>query len=231
MRTGNPKSEIRNPKQARMSQTRISKRSIGWATAFRSFGFDSCGLVSNFVLRISILVAILASVAQADSPDANDPSQRICEQTASSFVMVSYHLKKSERPYLNGGDSEYGQQSILQGILNKNSLDAVGVIVGDKGEVFTYEREPAHWEVIDHITIKGVDGTVVPAKADRLLVKAPGRIVRIEGALPAGWKPLTFADCGPVTPTTNGTSAGGRPWSRTFSPTAPRARFAAARSG
>ena len=188
-----------------MSQTRISNQSVGCTTSFRSLGFDSFGFVSDFVLRISILVAILAPLApvsRADSSDANDPSQKICEQTACSFVMVSYHLKKSERPYLNGGDSEFGQQSILQGILNKNTLDAVGVIVSDKGEVFTYEREPAHWEVIDRITIKGVDGTVVPAKADRLLVKAPGRIVRIEGALPAGWKPLAFFDCGPLTPTT-----------------------------
>ncbi|MEN6337915.1 MAG: hypothetical protein ABFE01_26985, partial [Phycisphaerales bacterium] len=148
------------------------------------------------------MAAILAPMSRADSPDANDPSQKIYEQTVNSFVMVSYHLKKSDRPHLDGDESQFGQQSILQGILNKNTLDTVGVIVSDKGEVFTVEREPVHWEVIDHITIKGVDGAVMPAKVDRLLVKAPGRILRIEGNLPAGWKPLSFAECDRITPQT-----------------------------
>jgi hypothetical protein len=93
MREENSKSEIRNPKQARMSEIRISKRTAGRTAAFRSFGFGSFGLVSSFVLRISIGVAILASLTPeslADSPDANDPSQRIYDQNADSFVLVRY---------------------------------------------------------------------------------------------------------------------------------------------
>lgn len=56
------------------------------------------------------------------------------------------------------------------------------MILSDKGEVFTVEKEPAHWEVIDHITIEGRDGESAPARIDRLLINAPGRIVRIEGS-------------------------------------------------
>ncbi len=205
MKIKNPKFDISHVRQARMSEIRISKRTLGRAAAFQLFGLDSFGFVSSLVLRISIGVAILASLTPkslADSPDVNDPSQRIYDQNADSFVLVRYTLKRSGRPHLDGGESELGERSVLRHILDKNTLDVVGVILSDKGEVFTVEKEPAHWEVIDHITIEGRDGESVPARIDRLLINAPGRIVRIEGAMPTGWKPLAFAECGPITPRT-----------------------------
>ena len=132
--------------------------------------------------------------------DDNSPSEKIYQQTAHSFVVVSFHLKKSDRPYMNDADgSEYGPGTILQRILNKNAMDVVGVILNGQGEVFTFEREPTHREVIERITVTGPDGTVLPAQADRLLTKAPGRILRIEGKLPATWQPLQFAEITDVT--------------------------------
>jgi len=154
------------------------------------------------VIGALMVLGTWGPAARSAMPEDEEPSQKICEQTVGSFVLVSYHLKKSGRPYIDGSGSDFGQRSVLQDILNHNTMDAAGVILSDRGEVFTVEKEPAHWEIIDHITIKGPDGTVVAAQADRLLVNAPGRILRIEGGLPAGWKPLEFADCGPITPET-----------------------------
>ena len=154
----------------------------------------------TFVLRVAFAILIGFAPVSWSAPEGEEPSPQIYDQTVGSFVVVSYHLRKSDRPYIdNGGRPEYGQQTVLQYILNKNALDVVGVIVSDKGEVFTFEKEPAHREVVERITIKGPGGIVVPAKADRLLVQAPGRILRIQGALPAGWKPLAFAECPEVT--------------------------------
>jgi len=199
----------------RHDMTWSPKRSIRAATAFRSLRHWSFGFVSDFEFRISdfprssscalVVLAILMALAPVSwsAPDADEPSQQIYDQTVNSFVVVSYHLKKSDRPYIDSGSRpEYGQQTVLQYILNKNTLDVVGVIVSDQGEVFTFEKEPAHHEVVERITIKGPGGIVVPAQADRLLVKAPGRILRIEGALPAGWKPLAFTECPEITPQT-----------------------------
>jgi hypothetical protein len=140
-----------------------------------------------------------ARVARGADED-NEPTQKIYTNTTHSFVLVSYYLKKSDRPYMNEGEpAELGSGSVLQRILNKNAMDVVGILLNDRGEVFTFDREPAHREVIDHITVKGPDGVVVPARADRLLTKAPGRILRIEGKLPAGWQPLQFAELADVT--------------------------------
>jgi hypothetical protein len=72
------------------------------------------------------------------------------------------------------------------------------VLLNDRGES-SRSAEPTHREVIERITVKGPDGTVLPAKADRLLTKAPGRILRIEGKLPAAWLPLQFAEQADVT--------------------------------
>jgi hypothetical protein len=57
-------------------------------------------------------------------------------------------------------------------------------------------------DTVAKITVKGTDGTVVPAEFDRLLVKTPGRVLRLTGGLPAGWKALQFADVGEITPRT-----------------------------
>jgi hypothetical protein len=156
-------------------------------------------------MRVWVVVAAMGpslcgQVARAAKEEDSGPALKIHQQTAHSFVIVSYHLKKSDRPYMNESDtSDYGTSTVLQRILNKNAMDVVGVLLSDKGEIFTFEREPTHREIIERITVKGPDGTVLPAKADRLLTRAPGRILRIEGKLPASWQPLQFAECGAVT--------------------------------
>jgi len=145
-------------------------------------------------------LGLCGQVVRAATEEDRGPALKIHQQTARSFVIVSYHLKKSDRPYMNDGEtSDFGAGTVLQRILNKNAMDVVGVLLNDRGEVFTFEREPTHREVIDRITVKGPDGTVLPAKADRLLTKAPGRILRIEGKLPAAWQPLQFAELAEVT--------------------------------
>ena len=160
--------------------------------------------------RLTWIVAIVVTVmglglcgqqiARAAGEDDNSPSEKIYQQTAHSFVVVSFHLKKSDRPYMNDGDTgEFGAGTVLQRILNQNAMDVVGVLLNDQGEVFTFEREPTHREVIERITVRGPDGTVLPAKADRLLTKAPGRILRIEGKLPAAWRPLQFSEIADIT--------------------------------
>jgi hypothetical protein len=164
----------------------------------------------------AIFLAGCASVDKAAPPVAQDdndvPGEQVYEHTAPSFVIVSYHLKKSDRlgmedMYLYGG--EYG--ATLQRILNKNTLDVIGVIVSDKGEVLTFDKEPVLNDTVAKITIRGQDGTVMSAKADRLLMTAPGRILRIEGAMPAGWKALPFVDLGAVGPQTSLYAATMRP--------------------
>jgi hypothetical protein len=159
-------------------------------------------------MRAWVVAAVVAAlglglcgrIVRAATDDDNGPSEKIYQQTAHSFVVVSFHLKKSDRPYMNDADGpEYGPGTILQRILNKNAMDVVGVILNGQGEIFTFEREPTHREVIERITVTGPDGTVLPAKADRLLTKAPGRILRIEGKLPATWQPLQFAEITDVT--------------------------------
>ena len=148
---------------------------------------------------VSMGLGLCGRVARSAEEDSG-PVQKIHQQTTRSFVIVSYYLKKSDRPYMNEGDaSDFAAGGVLQRILNKNAMDVVGVILNDKGEVFTFEREPTHREVIERITVKGPDGVVVPAQADRLLTKAPGRILRIEGKLPAGWQPLQFAELSEMT--------------------------------
>lgn len=161
-------------------------------------------------VRVWMVAAVVAvaglglggRVVRAADEDA-EPTQKIYANTTRSFVLVSYYLKKSDRPYMNEGESsELMSATVLQRILNKNAMDVIGILLNDKGEVFTFDREPAHREVIDHITVKGPDGVVRPAQLDRLLTQAPGRILRIEGKLPAGWQPLTFSECADVTPET-----------------------------
>jgi hypothetical protein len=152
------------------------------------------------VIVMSMGLGLRGQVARAATEDANGPAEKIHQQTAHSLVVVSYHLKKSDRPYMNEADgSDYAGGTVLQRILNKNAMDVVGILLNDRGEVFTFDREPTHREVIEQITVRGPDGTVLPAKADRLLTKTSGRILRIEGKLPAAWQPLKFAELADVT--------------------------------
>jgi len=128
------------------------------------------------------------------------PLESVYRHIAGSFVIVQYHLKKSERPPVDSG-SRYGggQGSVLEKILNKNTHDAIGVILSDKGEVFTSEARPQLDENVAGITVKGPDGVVVPARADRILANAPGRVVRITGEMPKTWRALEFAGLDTVT--------------------------------
>jgi len=145
-------------------------------------------------------LGLCGPTVRAADEDDKGPALKIHQQTARSFVIVSYHLKKSDRPYMNDSEAaDFGTGTVLQRILNKNAMDVVGVLLNDSGEVFTFEREPTHREIVERITVRGPDGTVLPAQADRLLTKAPGRILRIEGKLPASWQPLRFAEQADVT--------------------------------
>jgi hypothetical protein len=152
---------------------------------------------------------LLAGCASMDKPapvgqDNNGvPWEQIYEHTAPSFVIVSYHLRKSDQlgvedAYLYGG--EYGVT--LQRILNKNTLDVIGVIVSDEGEVLTFDKEPVYGDTVAQITVRGCDGSVATARADRLLMQAPGRVLRIKGEMPAAWRALPFVDLDAVTPQT-----------------------------
>lgn len=155
-------------------------------------------------VAIALWVGMSGSTLRADEPEKDVPWEKIHQNTAHSFVIVSYHLKKSERPGLEAGygyDHEYG--TVLQRILNKNATDILGVIVSDKGEIFTFDKDPVYMDTVAKITVEGPDGTVVPAEFDRLLVKTSGRILRLSGGLPAGWKPLQFAEAGEITPRTS----------------------------
>jgi hypothetical protein len=145
-------------------------------------------------------VGLCGSVARAADANDSGPALKVHQQTARSFLVVSYHLQKCDRPYMNEADgSEFSGGTVLQRILNKNAMDVVGILLNDQGDVFTFEREPTHREVVERITVTGPDGTVLPARAERLLTKAPGRILRIEGKLPAAWQPLHFAEQPEVT--------------------------------
>jgi len=154
-------------------------------------------------VAISLWAGLSGSTLGAAEPDKDVPWEKIYQNTRHSFVIVSYHLKKSDRPGLEAGYA-YGRDygTVLQRILNKNATDVLGVIVGDKGEIFTFDRDPAYLDTVAKITVEGPDGTVVPAEFDRLLVKTSGRILRLPGGLPAGWKPLQFAEIEEVTPRT-----------------------------
>jgi hypothetical protein len=154
------------------------------------------------VLGAAVVFAACPAVAGSAQRSEEEPAQQVYQNTVRSLVIVSYHLKKSDRPYMNGEGPQYGQRSVLQRILNRNALDTVGVILNDRGEIFTFEREPVYRETVDRITVQGPDGTSVPARPGRLLVRAPGRIVQLEGQLPASWRPLAFAEQDEVTPET-----------------------------
>ena len=132
--------------------------------------FCACGL-SMLLLGFGIV----ASVGRAADGGREIPYERVYQNTARSFVIVRYHFKKSKRPPLDGSSrSGSEQQRALTYILNKNVLEVVGVIVSDKGEVFTPERQPQLSDVVAKITVAGWDGQIVPAEADRLLTRASG---------------------------------------------------------
>jgi len=155
------------------------------------------------VVAISSWVGVSGSTARSAEQDKDVPWEKIHQNTARSFVIVNYHLKKSDRPGLEAGygfDRDYG--TVLQRILNKNTTDVLGVIISDKGEIFTFDRDPVYLDTVARITVEGPDGTVAPATFDRLLVKTGGRILQLTGDMPAGWKALQFADTGEITPRT-----------------------------
>lgn len=155
---------------------------------------------TRMCVLMMVAVATIVNMGDGQTARSAEPSRTpwraIQENTARSFVLVSYHLKKSERPTLDG--ERRPSDTTLQRILNKNAVDVVGVIVSDQGEVFTFEQQPVDPNTIARITVRGADGVVVSALPDRLLVKAPGTILRIDGPVPDGWRTLRFAEIGDV---------------------------------
>jgi hypothetical protein len=148
-------------------------------------------------------LALGTAVARSAEPDKDVPWEKIHQNTTHSFVIINYHLKKSDRPGLEGAyglDRDYS--TVLQRILNTNTTDVLGVIVSDKGEIFTLDKDPVYLDTVAGITVEGPDGKIVPAAFDRLLVKTSGRILRLTEPMPAGWKALPFADVNEVTPRT-----------------------------
>src|SRR5512138_2705508 len=93
---------------------------------------------------VAVVVAVLGfglgeQVVRA-ADDNNEPTQKIYANTTRSFVLVSYYLKKSDRPYMNEGESsEVASGTVLQRILNRNAMDVIGILLNDKGEVFTFD--------------------------------------------------------------------------------------------
>ena len=95
-------------------------------------------------------LCIGASVGRGADREQAIPYEKVYQNTARSFVIVRYHFKKSERPPLDGSSGyNSDQQRTLTFILNKNVLEVIGVIISDKGEVFTPERQPQLSEVVD----------------------------------------------------------------------------------
>ena len=133
-----------------------------------------------------------AAMARAADETSEVPWETIHQNVARGFVVVQYHLQKSDRP---SGDGDSGEsRAVLEYILGKNTLETVGVIVSDAGEIFTPERQPQLSEVVEKITVLGWDGAIVPVEADRILVKASGRILRMKEAMPEAWQALSFAE-------------------------------------
>jgi len=156
------------------------------------------------VVATALWLGANGSTLRAAERDKDVPWEKIYQNTTRSFVIVSYHLKKSDRPGLEAGlglDREYG--TVLQRILDKNATDVLGVILSDTGEILTFDRDPVYLDTVASITVKGADGKVLPATFNRLLVKTSGRVLRLTGDMPAGWKPLQFTDVGEITPRTS----------------------------
>ncbi|MBN1509782.1 MAG: PDZ domain-containing protein [Sedimentisphaerales bacterium] len=165
--------------------------------------------MKTWQVRVPVFVAVAAalwmnvsgSTLRAAEQNKDVPWEKIYQNTMHSFVIVSYHLKKSNRPSLEAGyglDREYG--TVLQRILDRNATDVLGVILSDKGEILTFDRDPVYLDTVASITVKGADGKALPATFDRLLVKTSGRVLRLTGHLPSGWKPLQFTDVDAITP-------------------------------
>jgi len=175
----------------------------GWADP-RQAGACRCHPLVLAVVAIALWAVLSGSAAWAAEQDKDVPWEKIHQNTTRSFVIISYHLKKSDRPGLEAGyafGGDYG--TVLQRILNKNTTDVLGVIVSDKGEIFTFDKDPVYLDTIAGITVEGPDGKAVPATFDRLLVKTGGRILRLSEPMPAGWKALEFAEVSEITPRTS----------------------------
>lgn len=164
------------------------------------------GVGVGMVAAIVLWAALSGPLARAQEPDKDKEAawEKIHQNTTPSFVIIRYHLKKSDRPGMEAGYAFGGDyNTVLQRILNKNTTDVLGLIVSDKGEIFTFDKDPAYLDTVASITVEGPDGKVVPAAFDRLLVRTGGRILRLTEPLPAGWKALQFTDIGEVTPRTS----------------------------
>ena len=158
-------------------------------------------------LKCAVILFLISCLPAAGTVRAGETEQeqkerlikeKVRQNTAESFVIVHYHLKKSERPeaprddafysYIDSTDREY-----LDNILAKQTLDYTGVIVSSEGEIFIADNY-IRPDVIEKITVTGPDGKTVEAKPDRVLVGSCGQILKLSQPSSAGWKPLQFAE-------------------------------------
>jgi S1-C subfamily serine protease len=164
---------------------------------------------TNWAWLGSVLVAAMLAgcgtlrTASDDGSQDLAPWQQIQQNTAASFVIIDYYPQKSDPTRIDARDGfDSDQRRSMERILGQNTATAVGVILNDTGEVFTTERELQYPQNVAKITVTGWDGKVLSATADRILTRAPGRIIRITEKLPETWKVLKFAefDPGRITP-------------------------------
>lgn len=162
--------------------------------------------ITGPVLAAAIMVVSLSlgtTATWSSEPGDDVPWDKIYHHTAESFVTISYHLKKSDRPLKSDrGGYRYGRNDVPQLMLSKSTIEMFGVIISSKGEVLTIDENPCPPDTIASITVTGPDDVVMPAEPDRLLLKAPCKVLRILGELPATWQALEFAELGEVTPNT-----------------------------
>ena len=153
------------------------------------------------ILWILILTVSLSpsQVGHATEQPQSTPKASIMQHTAQSFVMIQYHVKRSGRLRGKTGGSEYEKSMVLPRLIHNNTLDVFGVLISERGEIFTDEKDPLDWDNVERITVTGPDGVVMGAQPDRLLIGAPGQILRVTGKLPETWRVLDFAELGTLT--------------------------------
>lgn len=144
----------------------------------------------NFVFVVGTLMA--ADIEE--EKEAREREEKIIQNTDSSFVIIHYHFKKSERPepFDDRTAQDPEKQDMLKKILAKKTLGIVGVIIKDN-EIFTIDNYILP-EVVEKITVTGPDGQTLNARQDRILSKTAGQIIHIIDPIPRGWKALNFVE-------------------------------------
>ncbi len=149
---------------------------------------------------------VFAAVQSKDEVEQRAKETKIRNNCLPSFVTAHYYFKKSKRPQPPADDDdynldEYEEQETLKKILDKQTTDAVGVIISKDGHIFIADNyfKP---EMIEKMTVTGPDGQTLDAEQDRILTCTPGQIIRLKSAMPEKWKSLDFV-ASPATPGNN----------------------------